>query len=323
MNVTSSHPLRITVFGGTGFIGRYVVDRLCDAGYSVRVATRRPAAAYFLRTAGTVGQVAPVACNIHQDNSILNAIEGSDVVINLVGILAQAGKKNRFDRIHADFPARLAVLARQARVTRIVHVSAIGADVNGPSDYARTKAAGELALTETFPDVVILRPSIVFGREDGFFNMFARMAAVVPFLPLIGGGKTKFQPVFVGDVAAAIAAVVERDDARGKIFELGGPDILSFRQLYEKIFAITHVRRRLVSVPFWAAKIQGAFLQNLPGQLLTVDQVRSLSVDNVVSGDKPGLSELGIAPTPLDSVLPTYLDQYRPGGRFAPHESVA
>lgn len=308
---------QVTVFGGTGFIGRYVVDRLCDLGYTVKVATRRPSGAYFLRTAGVVGQVVPVACDIQNDDSVLYALQGSDIAINLVGILNEKGRKQRFNKIHYDFPVRFGNLAKTAHIKRLVHVSSLGADTHAASHYAQTKAFGEHALHDIFPSVTILRPSIVFGPEDRFFNLFAQMASVLPFLPLIGGGKTKFQPVYVDDVAKAIIAVLQRNDTIGKTYELGGDQIFSFKELMEKIFAVTGLKKPLIPVPFFFATIKGAVLQCLPGQLLTVDQVRSLKADNVLSGKNPGLKDLGIAATPLDAVLPSYLSRFRVGGRFA------
>ncbi len=309
--------LQVTIFGGTGFVGRYVVDLLCDRGFTVKVATRRPSSAYFLRTSGTVGQVVPVVCDIQNDDSVLNALKGSFAAINLIGILAEKGRRQRFEKIHSEFPARLGALARAVHLERLVHVSSLGAGDDAPSHYARSKAAGEGAMMENFPKAMILRPSIIFGPEDSFFNRFAQMAAFLPFLPLIGGGHTKFQPVYVGDVAQAVLAALTRDEAMGKIYELGGDEVFSFKTLMQKIFEVTGMRRPLVPVPFFWASFKGAILQNLPGQLLTVDQVRSLKADNVLSGTKPGLRDLGITPKALDAVLPDYLSRFRKGGRFA------
>jgi uncharacterized protein YbjT (DUF2867 family) len=307
---------QITVFGGTGFIGRYVIDRLCDQGYTIRVATRSPSSAYFLRTSGAVGQVVPVACNIFNDASIAEAIAGSSHIINLVGILAEKGRQT-FESVHQYFPASLARLAARNHIERFVQVSSLGAGENASSQYAQSKAAGEKAVLAAFPQAAILRPSIVFGPEDGFFNRFARMAQIMPMLPLIGGGHTKFQPVYVGDVADAIVRSISAPDVVTGTFELGGDDIYSFKELMEKMFTYTAQPRTLVTVPFALAKAKGAVLQYLPGQLLTVDQVRSLSTDNVISGKYPGLRDFSINPTPLDAILPTYLTRYRPGGRFS------
>lgn len=312
------HYKTATVFGGTGFVGRYVVDQLTDAGIRVRVVTRRLSSAYFLRTAGAVGQVVSVVCDLQDDRQVAAAICGSDFVINLVGALVSRRGKSSFCALHHQFPERLARWATAANVQRLVHVSSLSADRNAPSRYGTSKAKGETALLGAFPAATILRPSVIFGPEDNFFNRFARMAGVAPFLPLIGGGQTKFQPVYVGDVARAIhqALVLPHDDVQGKIFALGGPDVFSFKQLLEKMASYTGVHKKLLPVPFALAKIKGAVLQNLPGAPLTIDQVRNLTVDNVLHGDLPGLAELHITPTALDTILPSYLQQYRPGGLF-------
>lgn len=311
---------QITIFGGTGFVGRYLIDRLCDLGFTVRVATRRPSGVYFLRTAGFVGQVVPVPCDIFNDDHLRMAIGDSSHVVNLVGIIAEK-RKNNFTNVHTDFPARLARIAAEQGVERFVHISALGADENAISHYAQSKARGEQAVLSAFPQASILRPSIIFGPEDNFFNRFAQLASLSPALPLIGGGKTKFQPVYVGDVAnAIIQCLTKTEGVQGQTFELAGDDVYSFRDLMDKILTETKHKRRLVPVPFALAKLKGAVLQYLPGQLLTVDQVRSLKVNNVATG-KPGLNALGISPTPLDAVLPTYLNRFRPGGRFARAQS--
>lgn len=313
-----AHYTTVTVFGGTGFIGRYLIDQLADMGVIIRVATRSKAGAYFLRTAGSVGQVVPVLCNIHDDASVQKAVAGSDWVINLVGTLVEKGKKGSFEKVHHEFPARLGAIASRAGVKRLVHVSALGASLNSASSYAQTKAKGESALSNNFPEATILRPSVVYGPEDRFFNLFAKLATLSPVLPLIGGGKTLFQPVYVGDVAQAIIAACKQPEEKvqGKIFELGGDEVLSFKQLLEKMAEFTGNQSRLISVPFFAASLQGRILQHLPGSLLTVDQVKQLKNDNVVSGTKPGLSDLGINPETLDAILPPYLTRFR-GGRFA------
>lgn len=313
-----AHYTTVTVFGGTGFIGRYLIDKLADMGVIVRVATRSQASAYFLRTAGAVGQVVPVVCNIHDDNSVQRLVAGSDWVINLIGTLAEKGKKGSFEKLHHEFPARLGAIANRAGVKRLVHISAIGASMDSASSYAQTKAKGEAALANNFPEATILRPSVVYGPEDRFFNRFAQLATISPMLPLIGGGKTLFQPIYVGDVVKAIAASLKQpeSDVQGKIFELGGDEVLSFKQLMEKMAQFTGTQSKLVSVPFALASMQGRILQNLPGALLTVDQVKQLKQDNVISGTKPGLHELGITPEAMEAVLPSYLTRFR-GGRFA------
>lgn len=308
---------QVTIFGGTGFIGRYLVDSLADLGVTIKVATRHPQSVYFLRTAGSVGQVVPVLCDIHNDASVANAVAGSDWVINLVGVLTEKGKNN-FDAVHAEFPARLAKAARAANVSRFVQVSALGADKNAASHYARSKAQGETNVLAELPNASILRPSIIFGPEDGFFNRFARLASIAPFLPLIGGGKTLFQPVYVGDVVVAIVAcLTSSKDVQGKIFELAGPEQLSFKDCLQRMMDVTQLQCRLVPVPFAVARIKGAVLQYLPGKVLTLDQVRSLQSDNILSNANPTLKDLGITPTPLDAILPSYLKRYRAGGKFA------
>ncbi|HVZ01880.1 MAG TPA: complex I NDUFA9 subunit family protein [Dongiaceae bacterium] len=307
-----------TVFGGSGFIGRYVVRRLAREGWQVRVAVRRPDEALFLKTAGVVGQVTPVAVNIRDERSVRLAVAGADLVVNLVGILFQRGRQ-RFDAVHAEGAGRVAAAAAAAGVRSLVHISAIGADANAPSAYARSKAAGEAAVRSAFPRAVILRPSIVFGPEDDFFNRFAKMAMVLPALPLIGGGTTRFQPVYVLDVAEAVARAADNPDLAGKTFELGGPRIYSFRELMTLLLAELGRRRLLIGVPFALASLKGAILQAIPfiKPPLTADQVKLLKRDNVVAPQAQGFKELGITPTALEPILPTYLDLYRPHGYYS------
>ncbi len=309
---------RITVFGGSGFIGRYVVKRVAAAQWVVRVAVRDPVAAAFLRPMGNVGQIVPMRADLTADDAVLEAaVAGADAVVNLVGILHERGRQ-RFQAVHADGPARLARIAAAAGVRQFIHISAIGADPNAASSYARSKAAGEAGIRAAFPNATILRPSIVFGPEDSFFNRFARMAQFLPALPLIGGGHTRFQPVYVGDVADAVMRVLDTPSAEGKIFELAGPRVYTFRELMELILAQTGRRRALISVPFWAARLQAALLEWLPNPPLTRDQVALLERDNVPTGDLPGLRDLGIQPTAVEAIIPTYLEIYRKGGRFGP-----
>ena len=307
----------VTLFGGTGFIGRYVVDLFADAGYSVKVASRRPASANFLRTAGAVGQVQPIFCNIHDDYSVQQAVRNSDVVVNLIGLLAETGKSQTFKKLHDAFPQRLVKAAKVESCNHLVHISAIGASVQAPSEYLKTKAAGEAHIFAEFPTATIIRPSIVFGIEDGFFNLFAKLAQFLPFLPLVGGGKTKFQPVYVADLAQSIMIAATDEKWRGKIIEAVGPDILTFKECLEKMMLYTKNRKPLVTIPMPVAKIQGMVFQHLPGKLLTLDQVKSLSVDNIASGQFDDLTSLGIAPTALDTILPRYLSRYQKGGKFA------
>ena len=305
----------ITVFGGSGFIGRYLVQQLARRGWIIQVAVRHPDAALFLKPLGDVGQITPIAASLRHEGSIAAAVAGADAVINLVGILYERGRQS-FAEIHAEGARRVAVAARAPAAARRVGVSAGGAASASPSDYARSKAAGEAAVAAAFPGASIVRPSIVFGPEDGFFNRFAAMARVSPVLPLVGGGRTRFQPVYVGDVAEAIARIVDDSATAGRTYELGGPRVYSFRELLELMLAVVHRRRLLAPLPFWAASLQAAFLELLPVPPLTRDQVRLLQRDNVVAAGAPGLRELGIAPSAVELVIPTYLDVYRPGGRY-------
>ena len=327
-------PKTAAVFGGSGFIGRYVVERLADRGVVVRVVCRDPEDAAFLRPAGNVGQIVPMAASIRDPVGVARAVDGVDWVVNLVGILYERGRRT-FASIHVDGARQVAFAAANAGASRMVHVSALGADPQSPSLYARSKAAGEAAVREAFPDATVLRPSVVFGPEDDFINRFAAMARFLPVLPVMGGapgtatdkegrmrldlcadGGPKFQPVYVGDVADAIVAGLTRDDAKGQTYELGGPDILSLKQVYELILAKTNRRRCLVPVPLGLASVQAAFLQFLPDPPLTPDQVKLLGRDNVLSGEAPGLADLGISPTAAGPVLDTYMDRHRAGGRF-------
>lgn len=309
-------PSKIIVFGGTGFIGRYVVQRLAKMGATVVVPTRNVERAKFLRPMGEVGQITPVACALQDTDTVAKLLLGADAVINLPGILFESGRQSRFDFIQHVWPTKLAALAKAAGIKNLVHVSAIGADAQSPARYARTKAMGEAGVRAHFPTATILRPSIVFGPEDNFFNMFAGMARVLPFLPLIGGGHTKFQPVYVGDVADAVIASLHSPSAAGHVYELGGPDVLSFKELLQVMLSHTQQQTALLPLPFWAAKIQASVLQLLPKPLLTVDQVKMLRVDNIVAKNARGLRDLGIIPKTLAAVLPEYLWQYRPGGQF-------
>jgi NADH dehydrogenase len=304
----------VTVFGGAGFLGRYVVRALARGGARVRVACRRPDDALRCKPMGDVGQIAPVAANIRDDASVAAAVAGSDAVINLVGILYEGGRQT-FEAVHHEGAARIARAARAAGAARLVQVSAIGAALQARSDYARTKAAGERAALAEFPEATIIRPSILFGPEDDFFNRFAAMARVSPALPLIGGGHTRFQPVYVCDVAAAIVAALDDAASAGGTYELGGPGAYSFRALMELMLAEIGRKRFLVPVPFQAAGALAFFLEILPRPPLTRDQVRSLRSDNVASPGAAGFGQFGISPTALEVILPTYLSRYRRGGR--------
>ena len=309
----------VTVFGGSGFVGRHVVAHLARDGWQVRVAVRRPDEALFLKPAGVVGQITPLAANIRDQESVARAIAGADAVVNLVAILHESGKQ-RFQALQAEGAARLAEAARSTGARHFVQVSAIGADAASNSAYARTKAAGEQAVLRAFPQAVILRPSIIFGPEDGFFNRFAAMALTSPFLPLIGGGRTRFQPVYVGDVAAAVAAALRLPAAQGKTYELAGPSIYTFRELLEIMLAEIGRKRLLLPIPFAVAGLMGAVMQCLPRPQLTMDQVRLLKRDNVAAPGALGLADLGIRPNGLELILPTYLDKFRVRGNLPPRQ---
>ena len=301
-----------TVFGGAGFLGRYVVKRLAAKGYVVRAAVRDVEAAMLLRPMGDVGQIVPLYAPTHEEALVARAIDGADVVINLTGILAERHKGD-FLQTHAEGAGRIARLAGSTNARHLVHVSAIGADANNPSLYGRSKAAGEEAVRAAFSRAVIIRPSIMFGPEDNFFNRFAAMAAISPVIPITGGG-TKFQPVYVADVADAIFAALS-GGVSGNTFELGGPDIKTFTQLIEYMLKIIERKRIVLDLPRGLANLQAQFLQRLPGKLLTTDQVKSLQRDNIVSQGAQDLLTLGITPTPMDLILPSYLARYRPVGR--------
>ena len=307
----------VTVFGASGFIGRHLVQRLARRGMRVKAAERRPQHAQFLVPMGDVGQVVPIGADITDDVSVSAAIAGADMVVNLVGILYEGGSNGRFQTIHVESAERVARAARQAGVQRLVHMSALGADRNSRSAYARSKAEGEEAARGAFPGANILRPSIVFGPEDDFFNRFAALAQCAPALPLFGGGVTRYQPVYVGDVADAIVACLTDPATVGQTYELTGPRVYSFAEIMALVLAVTQRKRALVKLPFWMADLIGTFAGLPPGKpMLTRDQAKLLRHDNVAQG-KPGLAELGIEATACEVILPTYLDRYRKGGRRA------
>jgi uncharacterized protein YbjT (DUF2867 family) len=318
--VTLNNRALITIYGGSGFIGRHVVRAIAKTGARMRVAVRRPDLAGHLQPLGGVGQINAVQANVRYPDSLLAAADGTDAVVNLVGILFQTGKQT-FKAVQDEGARNVAEAARKAGTRALVHGSAIGADPDSPSVYARTKAAGEKAVRDVFPGAVILRPSVVFGPEDDFFNRFAALARISPALPLVGGGKTKFQPVFAGDVAKAVIAGLTGKATSSDPYELGGPEILSMKQVMQRVLTYTMRRRLLVPEPFWLAKLQGAFLQFLPKPPLTVDQVRLLETDNFVSEAARyaarTLEGLGIEPVAIESVVPDYLEQYRPRGQFS------
>jgi len=317
----------VTVLGGSGFLGRYVVRALAKQGWRIRVGVRRPHLAHELRVMGDVGQIELIQTNMRYPDSVARVVEGSQACVNLVGVLYQAGKQG-FHALHVDGARALAEQAKAAGAQRFVQISAIGADTASPSQYASTKGGGEAAVREAFPGATILRPSIVFGPEDDFFNRFAAMAAMSPVLPLIGGGGTRMQPVYVGDVGSAVAACLADPATAGHTYELGGPGVYTFKQLMELMLREIHSRRMLVPIPTPAAKLMGRVgdlqtmvLPFLPPQI-TLDQVLMLGRDNVADPAAPGLQALGVTPTPLEGVLPGYLWKYRRGGQFAPPEGA-
>jgi len=310
----------VTVFGGSGFLGRHVVRALAKLGYRIRVAVRRPELAGFLQPLGRVGQIHAVQANVRHPASVEAAARDADVVIDLVGILFERGRQ-KFDAVHA-FGAEAVALAAAAFGARMIHVSAIGADEQAPSRYARSKAVGEKLVLAAVPSAIILRPSVLFGPEDDFFNKFAAIARFSPALPLVGGGHTRFQPVFAGDVANAIVAAIEGRAKDGEVYELGGPQVCSFKELMQFMLATIERRRLLVPVPFALAKFQAAILQLLPKPLLTPDQVELLRGDVIVSdkAKREGrtLEALGIDPVAMAAIVPSYLWRFRKTGQFKP-----
>ena len=315
----------VTVFGGSGFIGRHVVRALAKQGWRVRVAVRRPDLAGHLQPMGGVGQIMAVQANLRYPDSVMSAVQGADSVVNLVGILAESGRQS-FAAVQAEGASSIAQAAAKASISNVVHLSAIGADAQSPAAYARSKAAGEAAMLRYVPTCVILRPSIVFGPEDNFFNQFAALARILPALPLIGGGETKFQPVFVGDVAEAVAKALDGQARPGTIYELGGPAVRSFRQILAYILAETGRKRALIPIPFPLAEIQGRILGLLPKPLLTHDQVLMLKSDNVVSDtailEGRTLADLGVSAESVEAIVPSYLYRFRAAGQFDREKSV-
>ena len=311
-------PKLVTIFGASGFIGRHLVRALAKRGYRIRAAVRRPDLAGHLQPLGNVGQIMPMQANLRYRWSVDRAVEGADHVVNLVGVLHNSGRQT-FGAVHA-FGARAVAEAARGAGAGLTHVSAIGASRNSPSAYARSKAEGERAVHETIKNAVVFRPSIVFGPEDRFFNRFAGMARYSPFLPLIGGGATRFQPVYVGDVAEAIARSVDGDLKSGTIYELGGPEVLTFRQCMEEMLRVIERRRILVNMPWSIARMQASVLGLLPKPLLTTDQVIQLGIDNLVSAEavkqKRTLEGIGIAGETVGTILPSYLWRYRVAGQY-------
>jgi uncharacterized protein YbjT (DUF2867 family) len=311
----------VTIYGGSGFVGRYVARRMAKEGWRVRVAVRRPNEALFVKPYGAVGQVEPVFCNIRDDASVRAAMAGADAVVNCVGTFDKGGR-NGFEAVQVEGAGRIARIAAELGVAHMVHVSALGAGAASDSLYLKTKAEGEAAVLAAMPGAVILRPSVIFGTEDGFFNKFATMSRLGPVLAIVGG-QTPFQPVYVDDVAAAAVAGAT-GAARPGVYELGGPDVRSFRQLMDEMLAVIHRRRVVVSLPFWVGNLLGMVFDALSAVtlglvtngLVTRDQVRALRVPNVVSPGAQGLAELGLTPTPMGAVLPGYLWRFRPAGQY-------
>lgn len=314
-------PKLVTIFGGSGFVGRYIARRMALQGWRVRVAVRHPNDAIFVKPYGVVGQVEPIFCNIRDDDSVREVTTGADAVVNCVGILAESGK-NTFEALQRDGAARIARIAAEQGVGRLVQISAIGADPEAQSDYARTKGEGEQAVLEAFPGAVILRPSIVFGPEDEFFNRFASMTRMSPAIPLFGA-ETKFQPVYVDDVAAAAETAVLGEAAPG-IYELGGPDVNTFRELMQEMLSVIRRRRLVLNLPRWVGMTMGRIFEilsaitgGLVAPAVTRDQVIQLGSDNVVSGDHGTFADLGITPRAMEAILPEYLWKFRPSGQYA------
>lgn len=305
-----------TVFGGSGFIGRYVVKRLAKLGYVVRIAVRDPERALFLKPLGTVGQIVPLYASVREEPTVHRAVRNADVVINLVGILAESNGFT-FQAVHTEGSERIARLSAAEGVRRLVQMSAIGADPNSPSRYGASKGRAEQAVLAAFPNATILRPSLVFGIEDQFFNRFAEMARLLPFMPVISG-NTRMQPVYVCDVADAAVAALLQLPAQGKTYELGGPRVWTFREILQFIVKNTRRRRRLVEIPMGLVRLQAHIMQHLPGAPLTPDQLVMLAHDNVVAPGTLGLSDLGISPTPVELVVPSYLTRFQPGGGRRP-----
>ena len=318
MPVRSNSEILVTVYGGSGFLGRHVVRALARQDYRIRVAVRRPELANHLQPLGRVGQIHAVQANIRNAASVEMAARDADVLINLVGILFERGRQ-KFEAVHT-MGAEQVALAAHAHGARLIHVSALGVDEKSPSAYARSKAKAERLVLAAAPHAIIMRPSIIFGPEDDFFNRFAAMARMLPALPLVGGGKTRFQPVFAGDVAAAIAEAVAGNAHSGTTYELGGPEVRTFKQLMQFVLKTTERKRLLLPLPFFAAKLQAVFLQFMPKPLLTPDQVELLRVDNFVSdaavSERRTLHGLGIEPEPIEAIVPSYLWRFRKTGQF-------
>lgn len=303
----------MTVFGGSGFLGRYVVERLARQGNVLTIAVRDPEAAKFLRPLGNVGQITPIYCPVQDEEGVTAAVASAHTVINLAGIRYESFH-GAFDAVHDEGAARIARAATVAGVRRLVQVSALGAHADALSKFGRSKAAGEVATREAFPGVTLLRPSVIFGPEDRFFNMFASLARCLPLLPLYGGGHTRFQPVYVGDVAAAVIAALADVASVGKTYELGGPRTYSLAELLRYVLDTVGRKRLLLPVPFAIGHMMALILERIPNPLITRDRLLQLTVDSVVTGKEACLADLGIEPTSLEIVVPGYLGRYRSAG---------
>ncbi|MGB0960093.1 MAG: complex I NDUFA9 subunit family protein [Halocynthiibacter sp.] len=312
----------VTIFGGSGFVGKYIAERMARSGWRVRVAVRRPNEALHVKTYGDVGMVTPVFCNVRDDQSVADALVGADAAINCVGIMNQIGR-NKFEAVQHEAAARIARLAKAAKVENLVHISALGADEESESEYARSKAHGEKEVLSYFPNAVVLRPSVIFGSEDGFTNRVGKLSGLGPILPLFGG-KTKFQPVFVGDVAKA-AELGATGAAAAGVYELGGANVMTFNEITHTLLDMMQKRRLVVNKPFFAGAILATVLDIgsamtlglVTNRVLTRDQLKLLKVDNVVAADAKGLSDLGITPVRLTEEAPSWMWRYRPSGQYA------
>jgi uncharacterized protein YbjT (DUF2867 family) len=309
----------VTLIGGSGFIGRHIARALAKRGYRIRVACRRPDLAGHVQPLGTTGQIMPIQANVRYPASLAAACDGAYAVVNLTAVLTSSGAQS-FAAVHVFGAEASAKAAKTAKASVFIQMSALGADLDSTSEYARSKATGEARAKAAFPGAIVLRPSIVFGPEDNFFNRFAGMSRLAPALPLIGGGQTKFAPVFVGDVAEAVAKLIDAGEATGKTYELGGPEVFTFKELLEFTLDTVGRKRLLAPLPWGIAKLLGTVLGVLPGALLTSDQVELLKTDNVVSGlatrEGRDLAGLGIKPSSVQGIVPSYLYRYRKAGQF-------
>ncbi|MBA1337864.1 MAG: NADH dehydrogenase [Pelagibacterales bacterium] len=306
---------QIAIFGAGGFLGRHLMRKLTELDYRIKVATRSPYLKGYLKPQGNAGQIELIKTNIFNENEISKVLKNCDLAINLVGILYET-RKQKFTKIHEQFPYLLSRLCNEHGVKKLIHISALGIEGRHESKYKESKLNGEKKIKDNFKSPIILRPSVVFGPEDKFFNTFASLAQISPILPLIGGGKTKFSPIYVGDVAEAIVKALSLNNSEPKVYELGGPENYSFKELMEILLAEIKKKRFLISIPFAFAKFQSYFLQMMPNPLLTPDQVEMLKHDNIVSGNYSTLKDLGITGTPIQNTLPKYIYRFRTGGQF-------